>query len=111
MRILFIGGRADGKFIDVNPVEFEDPNDPEDFHWVYPDLFNVVTREDVTPRVSPLKADEALPIPTQGYETYKLSELTSKDGRTICFYSLREMTNYEITAMLLNCYAANAGRK
>ncbi|CAH9013358.1 conserved hypothetical protein [Vibrio phage 417E50-1] len=111
MRILFIGGHADGKFIDVNPVEFENPNDPEDFHWVYPDLFSVVTREDVTSRVLPLKADEAPPIPMQNYGIYKLSELTSKDGRTIRFYSSREMTDYEITAMLLNCYAANAGRK
>lgn len=111
MRILFIGGRADGKFIDVNPVEFENPNDPEDYHWVYPDLFNVVTREDVTPRVSPLKADEAPPIPTQGYEIYKLNEIASKDGHIIRFYSLREMTDYVMTGMLLNCYGANAGRK
>ncbi|CAH9015691.1 conserved hypothetical protein [Vibrio phage 282E43-1] len=111
MRILFIGGRADGKFIDVNPVEFENPNDPEDFHWVYPDLFNVVTREDVAPRVSQFTASEAAPKLTQGYETYKLGELASKDGRTINFYSLREMTDYELTAALLNCYAANAGRK
>jgi hypothetical protein len=109
MRILFIGGYADGKFIDVNPVEFENPNDPEDFHWVYPDLFNVVTREDVTARVS--MGNEAAPTLTRGYETYKLSQSTNKDGCAIQFYTLHGMADGELTAMLLNCYAANAGRK
>ncbi|AUR92942.1 hypothetical protein NVP1179O_23 [Vibrio phage 1.179.O._10N.286.45.F12] len=108
MRILFIGGHADGKFIDVNPVEFENPNRADDWHIVMPELFRVA--EELPPLdVSRSWGSFTMPEGVKVNE-YRLVTANVKD-HVVNFYVLCEITDDELTAMLLNCYAANAGRK
>ena len=108
MRVLFIGGYADGKVIDVNPVEFENPNDPEDYHIAMPELFRVAGK---LPSLDVSRSWGSFAMP-EGVKVneYRLVTADVKD-HVVNFYVLREITDGELTAMLLNCYAANSGRK
>lgn len=108
MKILFIGGCANGRFIDVTPVEFENPNDPEDYHWAYPDLFNVP--EPISRSVTRWAEGEAPASFSRGYQGYKLNEVNGERGECIRFYSLGEMSGFEVMAVLLNSFSAQRGR-
>ncbi|AUR98604.1 hypothetical protein NVP1254O_21 [Vibrio phage 1.254.O._10N.286.45.C8] len=95
MRILFIGGYADGKFIDVNPVEFENPNDADDYHIVMPELFRVA--EEVPPLiVSKDWGSFAMPEKVRAHE-YRLNKMIDKTtGDPFEFYSLLGMSELEV---------------
>ncbi|CAM0102847.1 hypothetical protein VPHPG9A1_0023 [Vibrio phage PG9A-1] len=108
MKILFIGGCANGRFIDVTPVEFENPNDPEDYHWAYPDLFNVPVP---APRNVTRWAEGESPAPSSvGYQQYMLNDGFGNRGNRIVFYSLQGMTRLEVDTVFSRYCQSDKGR-